>query len=52
MFPFDFGYVPSTLAEDGDPLDVLLLMDAPVPAGPHQMSSSRHVLGQHTPGPQ
>jgi inorganic pyrophosphatase len=27
VFPFDFGYVPSTLGEDGDPLDVLILMD-------------------------
>lgn len=26
-FPFDFGFVPSTLAEDGDPLEVLLLLD-------------------------
>jgi len=28
-FPYDFGYVPGTKAEDGDPLDVLLLMDVP-----------------------
>lgn len=29
VFPFDFGFVPNTEAEDGDPLDVLLLMDEP-----------------------
>jgi inorganic pyrophosphatase len=32
-FPFDFGFVPSTLADDGDPLDVLVLMDEPAFAG-------------------
>lgn len=26
-FPYDFGFVPSTEAEDGDPIDVLVLMD-------------------------
>jgi inorganic pyrophosphatase len=29
VFPFDFGFVPQTRAEDGDPLDVLVLMDSP-----------------------
>jgi inorganic pyrophosphatase len=29
MFPFDFGFVPSTKAEDGDPLDVLVLIEEP-----------------------
>ena len=33
VFPFDFGFVPSTLGDDGDPLDVLVLMDAPAFAG-------------------
>lgn len=28
-FPYDFGFLPRTLAGDGDPIDVLLLMDAP-----------------------
>jgi inorganic pyrophosphatase len=32
-FPFDFGFVPSTLGEDGDPLDVMVLMDEPAHVG-------------------
>lgn len=32
-FPFNFGFIPSTLAEDGDPLDVLILTDAELPCG-------------------
>ena len=32
-FPYDFGFIPSTKGEDGDPLDVLLLLDVPVPMG-------------------
>src|SRR5947207_3093559 len=33
MFPFDFGFIPSTLGEDGDPLDILVLMDAAAHVG-------------------
>ena len=33
MFPFDFGFVPCTLGDDGDPLDILVLMDAPAHVG-------------------
>jgi inorganic pyrophosphatase len=33
MFPFNFGFIPQTLAEDGDPLDVLILNEEPVVSG-------------------
>lgn len=33
FFPFDFGYIPQTLGGDGDPLDVLVLMDEPAFVG-------------------
>ncbi len=33
VFPYDFGFIPSTLGQDGDPLDVLILMDQPVVPG-------------------
>jgi inorganic pyrophosphatase len=43
IFPFDFGFIPSTLGEDGDPLDVLVLMDEP--AFPGCLVPSRLVGG-------
>lgn len=33
MFPFDFGFIPGTLGEDGDPVDIMVLMDAPTHVG-------------------
>ncbi|HEX5797806.1 MAG TPA: inorganic diphosphatase [Candidatus Saccharimonadales bacterium] len=32
-YPADYGYVPDTLCEDGDPLDALLIIDESVPPG-------------------
>jgi inorganic pyrophosphatase len=32
-FPFEFGFVPGTLADDGDPLDVLVLVENPTFTG-------------------
>jgi inorganic pyrophosphatase len=39
VFPHDFGFLPRTLAADGDPIDVLVLMD--VPAFPGCLVPSR-----------
>lgn len=33
VFPYDFGFIPSTRGGDGDPLDVLVLMDEPAFTG-------------------
>jgi inorganic pyrophosphatase len=33
VFPFDFGFIPGTKGEDGDPLDVLVLLDDSSPMG-------------------
>lgn len=32
-YPADYGYIPDTLCEDGDPLDALLVIDEPVVHG-------------------
>src|SRR3954466_14200890 len=39
IFPYDFGCLPSTLGEDGYPLDVLMLMEASLVPGCVVLSS-------------
>lgn len=34
-YPTDYGFFPGTLADDGDPLDALILLDEPVFPGCH-----------------
>ncbi len=33
QYPFNYGFVPNTFADDGDPLDVLVLSEYPVVPG-------------------
>ncbi len=33
VFPYDFGFIPNTRGGDGDPLDVLVVMDEPAFVG-------------------
>src|ERR1700744_5907820 len=33
MFPFDFGFIPATRGDDGDPVDIMVFMDAPAHTG-------------------
>lgn len=32
-YPFNYGYIPNTLAKDGDPVDVMVISSYPVQAG-------------------
>src|SRR5258708_2532831 len=43
-FPYDFGFVPRTLADGGDTVDVLLLMDEPEFRGSGLTAGSRGII--------
>ena len=58
VFPYDFGFLPRTLADDGDPIDVLLLMDEPafpgvlvVPASSASSKANRSTAKNHPQRP-
>jgi len=46
-YPADYGFVPGTLAEDGDPLDALVLLDEATFPGCHIDSRAIGVLHTH-----
>jgi inorganic pyrophosphatase len=33
LYPFNYGFVPGTLSEDGDPLDIVVISDVPLIPG-------------------
>src|SRR6476660_711234 len=46
-YPADYGYFPNTLAEDGDPLDALVLVSEPTFPGCHVRVRPIGVLWMH-----
>ncbi|MFI0368975.1 inorganic diphosphatase [Actinomadura sp. 1N219] len=50
QYPADYGYIPDTLAEDGDPLDVMVLLEEPTFPGCEITVRSLGVFWMHDEG--
>ena len=48
--PFDYGFIPNTLAEDGAPLDAMVVMEEPTFAGCLIKARPIGVLDMHDSG--
>ena len=49
-YPFDYGFIPNTLAEDGAPLDAMVIMEEPTFAGCLISARPIGVLDMHDSG--
>ncbi len=49
-YPFDYGFIPNTLAEDGAPLDAMVIMEEPTFAGCLIKARPIGVLDMHDSG--
>ena len=49
-YPFDYGFIPNTLAEDGAPLDAMVVMEEPTFAGCLIQARPIGVLDMHDSG--
>ena len=49
-YPFDYGFIPNTMAEDGAPLDAMIIMDEPTFAGCLIQARPIGVLDMHDCG--
>tara|TARA_Y100001968_G_C19222466_1_gene650416 strand:+ start:280 stop:789 length:510 start_codon:yes stop_codon:yes gene_type:complete len=49
-YPFDYGFIPNTLAEDGAPLDAMVIMEEPTFAGCLITARPIGVLDMHDSG--